>query len=128
MKPFDGTLNKGDNTSRELTNFECQNIKTEGLFYGEKTTRCICGNRRPGVPKLPVLINQKWAFGFPREKIKWQRYCCSLTPCERMGHTIHCKNGTVKKTGQKCGISDCPTAKKVSSSAISPPPTNIIEK
>ena len=53
---------------------------------------------------------------------KHKQYCCSTMPCERDSEypdTINCKNGTVKKITEHCGLNECPTAQVVSSSAIS---------
>ena len=92
-----------------LTNTECQKRKSE--FYGDTTKWCKCGN------KPPKQLNGVWK--------KWSRYCCNTMPCERIAdengiyNTIHCKNGTVKSITEQCGLNDCPTAKIVSSSALS---------
>ena len=38
------------------------------------------------------------------------RYCCSENPCSKIGNTVLCKNGTVKKIYERC-YGQCPTAK-----------------
>ena len=93
-----------------MTEVQCHARSIE--FYGESTVFCQCG----AIPKI-ISINTEFLYT--------KTFCCSPTPCKRNGNIIICENGTVEYFTEQCeaqgesNINQCPTAKLVSSSAIS---------
>ena len=80
-------------------------------------SNCRCG-------QVHDILTEEWGdvIGPSGNFSKLKQYCCSTTPCERETEypdTINCKNGIVKSITEHCGVNECPTARVVSSSALS---------
>ena len=104
-------------TTREILNTFWQSLRIHSILKSDNKSNCRCG-------QVHDKLTDSWGdvIGPSGNFSKLKQYSCSTTPCERDSEypdTINCKNGTVKNVTEHCGVNECPTARVVSSSAIS---------